>query len=235
MPGRVAAGARATTPATDGRYELDAWRLEEVDRPQRRAAARGARAPRARGRGRAGAGAAGAAGRAGGRRVRRPRGGRSAARRWATRRAPAGASTATSGRTSRATAAGGERILRHFGDRSPPQRERAVLRRLRRRAAARAAAARPGVGRVARRGDPVGGADGHAARRAHDVRGDHPRRAHAEDREELLRRAARVRGLVAHAARGDPRADRRADRRTAGWPRRAGRTRCCRSRRELPR
>ena len=70
------------------------------------------------------------------------------------------------------------------------------------------------------------------ARGAHHVRGDHPRGAHAEDREELLRRAARVRGVVAHAAGADPRADRRADRRTAGSPPRAGRTRCCRSRRD---
>ena len=101
-----------------------------------------------------------------------------------------------------------ERVLRHFGDRSQPQPSGRVLRRLRGGAPARAAGARPGVGGIARRGDPVGGADGDAARGQDHMRGDRARRAHAEDREELLRRAARIRRLVEHAARADPRADR---------------------------
>ena len=94
-----------------------------------------------------------------------------------------------------------QRILRHFGDHAPPACRRGVLRRLRARAPARAAAAGPGVGRVARRGDHVGGADGAArgsgARRA---RRSSTARARRRSRKNSLRRPARVRRVLAHAA-----------------------------------
>ena len=51
-----------------------------------------------------------------------------------------------------------------------------------------------------------------AGGRAHDLRRDPPRRAQQEDPAQLLRRAAGVRRVVAHAARRHPRARGRADR-----------------------
>ena len=89
-----------------------------------------------------------------------------------------------------------------------------------------AAAARPGADREPRRGDRVGRADGAAVGRADHVRGDPARRAHEEDRAQLVRRAAGLRHVVAHAARRHRQADRRADRGQAAGDDRRRRTRC---------
>ena len=113
------------------------------------------------------------------------------------------------------------------GDALPAPRDPAPLRRPRR---ARSAAGAPAATRATPALVPeppppapeaiedlddaiVSVARGGAARGGpHHLRGDPARRAHEEDRAQLLRRPARLRHLVEHAPRRHPRARRRADR-----------------------
>ena len=99
------------------------------------------------------------------------------------------------------TAAAAETILRHFGDRPARSRGgRAVLRHLRRRASCprRLLPSHGGGGRPGRR-DHLGGPGGRARGGADHLRGDPARRADQEDPAQLLRRAACLWDLLAHA------------------------------------
>ena len=131
-----------------------------------------------------------------------------AGRRWGTPCEPAGASTATYGRTSRVTGAGGSGSSAISGTSGAGATGSAATRAT--RASTGASSTRSGLGRFARRGDPVGGADGRRAWAAPRARRSSTGRARRRS-QELLRRAPRVRGVRPHAARRDPRADRRAD------------------------
>ncbi|MBX5468420.1 MAG: phosphoribosylglycinamide formyltransferase [Thermoleophilaceae bacterium] len=105
--------------------------------------------------------------------------------------------------------------LRGLGAARPGRR---LLRRVRAGAGrGTRAAARAGgrADRRPRRGDHLRRAHRPAGGRSHHLRGDPPRGAHQEDPAQLLRRAARVRELGAHAQGGHPRAHRRADRAAA--------------------
>ena len=98
-------------------------------------------------------------------------------------------------------------ILRHFGDPAAASSGgRRLLRRVRSRPGALGAGARPGRDRRPRRRDPVDRHRRAAGGRPHHLRRDPARLAQQEDPAQLLRRAARLRHLRAHAARGHTRA-----------------------------
>ena len=145
-------------------------------------------------------------------------------------RGPAGASTARSGRTSR---------------RRVPARARScatsATRRHRSRSSSAATSATPAL-RARRRRRPTRSRSRTSTTRSsrwrggarpavgpHDLRRDPARLAQQEDPAQLVRRAAGVRRLVAHAACRHPRARRRADRGRAGSRRPTARIRCCAS------
>ena len=76
----------------------------------------------------------------------------------------------------------------------------ALLRRLRHGPHTRAAAPRAGADCRPRRRDPVGGTQREAGGGQDHLRGHPPRGAHAEDRAQLIRRAAGLRDVLEHAA-----------------------------------
>ena len=98
------------------------------------------------------------------------------------------------------------------GLRRPRPLGRTLLRRMRSRARARAAAARSRASARPGRRDRVGGLRRPPRGRPHALRRDHPRRAHEEDRAQLVRRTARLRRVLAHAPGRHPRARGRPDR-----------------------